>query len=107
MIVVRSDFSIVCSDKNLDEKGAICEPDWVIEILSPYTSVNDLTIKFRLYQRYLVKEYWVADPVKKTVTTFILEDNKFGEGNRFMEPQQIHSFIFPDLKIDLQEIFAK
>lgn len=107
MIVVQPDLSIFCSDKNLDEKGATGAPDWVIEILSPYTSVYDLTTKFRLYQRNFVKEYWVVEPAKKTITAFILEDNKFGEGNRFMEPQQIQSYIFPDLKIDLREIFTK
>lgn len=107
IVVVQPDLSIFCSDKNLDEKGATGAPDWVIEILSPYTSVYDLTTKFLLYQRNFVKEYWVVEPAKKTITAFILEDNKFGDGNRFMEPQQIHSFIFPDLKIDLREIFEK
>lgn len=106
-IVVQPDLSIFCTDQYLDEKGATGPPDWIIEILSPYTSVHDLTTKFLLYQRYNVKEYWVVDPSIKTVTAYTLEDDKYGEGKIFMEAQQIYSSIFPDLKIDFMEVFKK
>ncbi len=106
-VVVQPDLSIFCSDENLDEKGAAGAPDWIIEILSPYTSAYDLNTKFLLYQRCFVKEYWVVDPAKKIVTAFILEDVMYGEGKGFMEVQHIYPSIFSDLKIDLREIFAK
>jgi len=106
-IVVQPDLSIFCSDEKLNEKGAIGAPDWIIEILSPYTSVLDLNKKFFLYQRYFVKEYWVVDPVKKIVTAFILENHHFADGRQFDENESIYSPIFTDLKIELRGIFAK
>ncbi len=106
-IVVQPDLSIFCTDKNLNEKGASGAPDWIIEILSPYTSWHDLHTKFYLYQRCHVKEYWVVDPSKKTVTAFVLEDGLYGEGKVFSELQHISPSVFSDLKIDLEEIFAK
>lgn len=106
-VVVQPDLSVFCTDEYLDEYGASGAPDWIIEILSPYTSNLDLNTKFLLYQRYSVKEYWVLDPVKKLTTVFILKDGKYGEGKIFFETQNIYPFVFPDLKIELREIFTK
>jgi Uma2 family endonuclease len=36
-------------------------PDLVLEILSPSTALRDKREKFRLYEKYGVREYWIAD----------------------------------------------
>jgi Uma2 family endonuclease len=35
--------------------------DLVMEILSPSTALYDKRAKFRLYEKYDVREYWIAD----------------------------------------------
>ena len=50
-----------------------------MEILSPSTSRKDHKEKFVRYERAGVKEYWLVDPLAKSVTVFKLgSDNRFG-----------------------------
>ena len=42
-------------------------PDLVIEILSPGTAARDRNVKLKLYRRHGAAEYWIVDPVGKTV----------------------------------------
>jgi Uma2 family endonuclease len=43
-------------------------PDLCIEVLSPSTSAYDLSRKRRYYQGAGVREYWLVDPVERTLT---------------------------------------
>ncbi|MEX0669256.1 MAG: Uma2 family endonuclease [Pirellulales bacterium] len=49
-------------------------PDLIVEILSPSTASNDLSLKKRLYERMGVAEYWIADPDNHTLCQFVLAD---------------------------------
>ncbi len=42
-------------------------PDLVIEILSEGTASRDLQIKRKLYAKYGVREYWIVEPIAKTI----------------------------------------
>ena len=44
--VVQPDISVICDRKKLTFKGCTGAPDWIIEILSPFTSRKDMSIKF-------------------------------------------------------------
>jgi Uma2 family endonuclease len=61
----------------LDGKSCNGAPDMIAEILSPSNTKHDTIVKFRLYQKYGVKEYWVVDPRNKTVSVHILENGKY------------------------------
>lgn len=82
--VVQPDLLVVCDTSKLDEKGCKGAPDLVIEITSPSTGSKDLTIKFDLYQRHGVKEYWIVHPDEQTVMVFKLGENEtFGKPERY------------------------
>ncbi len=49
----------------------------VIEILSPATFRFDKEDKKKEYERSGVKEYWMIDPLDKTVEGFFLSNDKF------------------------------
>ena len=51
------------NDKNVE--GA---PDFVAEVVSRWSYQRDAYIKFMKYQNAGVKEYWLIDPYRKTVT---------------------------------------
>ena len=106
--VVQPDLSIICDSTKLDKAGCRGAPDLVVEILSPATARKDLTVKFAKYERAGVREYWIVDPEGKTVRIFILgEDGRYGPPLLFMEGDRATVGIFPDLEIDLAELFAE
>ena len=54
--IVQPDLLIVCDKSKLDDAGCTGAPDWIIEILSPFTAVKDLNDKYMLYQESGIKE---------------------------------------------------
>jgi Uma2 family endonuclease len=90
----------------IKEKRIEGAPDLVAEVLSPSTSHNDKIRKKRQYERHEVKEYWLIDPVHRTVDQFILEQQKFvlfetyGITGRLTSPQ------FSCIEIDMSQLFV-
>lgn len=73
--VVQPDISVICDESKLTEKGCTGAPDWIIEILSPYTSKKDMTVKLELYERHGVEEYWLVDPGNRYIHVYLLDEN--------------------------------
>lgn len=71
--VFEPDISVVCDKNKITEKGCAGAPDWVVEIVSPSTARNDYLRKLNAYGDAGVKEYWIIDPHKKQVLTYIFE----------------------------------
>lgn len=106
--VVQPDIVVICDKAKLDEKGCNGAPDLVIEIISPSTAKVDLTVKFDLYQKYGVKEYWIVHPVENTVMVFKLEDDgRYGAPDRYGNDGKILVSLVGDLVIDLAEVFGE
>lgn len=106
--VVQPDIVVVCDKTKLDERGCKGAPDFIIEISSPSTGSNDLTLKYDLYQRHGVKEYWILHPDEQTVMVFKLgEDGKYGSPDRYAGNDKITVPLLGDLLIDLNEVFAE
>jgi Uma2 family endonuclease len=49
-------------------------PDLVVEVLSPSTRANDRGRKMRMFARFGVPEYWIADPSAACLEVFDLQD---------------------------------
>lgn len=72
--VIQPDISIICDRSRVDERGYRGVPDMIIEILSPSSTRHDKLVKFHLYQRAGLKEYWIVDPANRTVSVYQLDD---------------------------------
>jgi Uma2 family endonuclease len=107
--VVQPDLCIICDTDKLTEQGCLGAPDWVIEILSKGNSKKEMQLKYALYQESGVTEYWMVYPYEQAVHQFVLDKdtNKFQLLNMFAEDDIATSHIFPDLEIDLKEVFAE
>ena len=98
-------------------------PDMVAEVLSKSTWRNDVTIKKSIYEKNGVKEYWIIDPWKNSISVYLLRDEKFeldGEYIHYDEIEwreltdeeksnvktEIKVSIFEDLTVNLEDIFA-
>lgn len=99
IVFVRAERRAICRDDAVH--GA---PDIVVEILSPTTRAYDLTEKLGLYQRFLVPEYWIFDPVVFTVTHLVLVDGRYVEAGPVGGVYR--SSVLPDLVVDPAVLFA-
>jgi Uma2 family endonuclease len=106
--LAQPDISIICDKSKLDEKGCRGAPDLIIEILSPSTSRKDRMIKFNMYERFGVKEYWLISPEDKTVEVFTLNKNrKYSRPEFYTEEYMIQCRIIEGLRIDLSTVFGE
>jgi len=107
--VVQPDLCVICDTDKLDIKGCLGAPDWIIEILSKSTAQKDTQTKFQLYQEAGVKEYWLVYPYEATVSQFVLDEasDRYQLLAMFSKQDNAVPFLFPELTINLQEVFAK
>lgn len=73
--VVQPDLAVICDPARLDDKGCRGAPNWVIEILSPYTAAHDQIRKCTLYECHGVREYWLLHPIDRILTIYRLGDD--------------------------------
>lgn len=104
--VVQPDLCVICDPNKLDEHGAIAAPELVIEILSPGNSKKEMKYKYDLYEEAGVMEYWIVDPVYKTVFVYVLENGKFVGQHPLIEDDKIVSRLFPELDFELKGVFG-
>ncbi|MFD0673373.1 Uma2 family endonuclease [Cohnella sp. GCM10027633] len=82
-------------------------PDLVVEILSDSTARRDKTIKKTTYERFGVKEYWLADPIYRTVDQFVLREARYKLAATWTEGDRLVSPTISCLSIDLDAVFPK
>ncbi|MBK8042653.1 MAG: Uma2 family endonuclease [Haliscomenobacter sp.] len=105
--VVQPDLCVLCDERKLDEQGCNGAPDWVIEILSPGNSRMEMREKFRVYEEAGVREYWIVNPAEKVVIQFVLNaQGQFYGLAPAIEDDQLTPHIFPELVVDLKEVFS-
>ena len=102
-IIVEPDISVICDPNKLTDRGCTGAPDWIIEIVSPGNSSNDYIRKLNLYADAGVREYWIVDPIKKTIFVYHLEETKF-EVTVYTFQDKIKVNIYDDLWIDFKEL---
>ncbi len=107
--IIQPDLCVICDIDKLTEQGCLGAPDLIIEILSEGNSKKEVQTKYSLYQESGVTEYWVVYPYEQTVNQFVLDQSthKYQLINMFAEDDIAISHIFPDLEIDLKEVFAE
>ena len=105
--VVEPDIVVVCDHSKLDDRGCKGAPDMVVEILSPSTQRHDRLVKLGLYQRAGVREYWMVDPVEKSVLVFVLEDGRYAAKDFGAAGDRLRVNILEDCTIDLSQVFPE
>lgn len=103
--VVQPDISVVCDFAKLDDRGCKGAPDLIIEILSPATGAKDMKMKFHLYEKHGVREYWLVLPEERSVMIFHLKDGEYGKPEIFTFEDELFSRVLEGLKLDLKELF--
>jgi len=106
--IVQPDISVFCDLSKLDDRGAIDAPDLVVEITSESTMKRDYNDKFNLYEANGVQEYWIVNPDSQSIEIFKSVNGTFesiGVFNEFDGFTEVSSVLFPDLTVNLMEVF--
>jgi Uma2 family endonuclease len=101
---VEPDLSIICDKDKLTEQGCNGAPDWVIEIVSQSTQRIDYNIKLFKYRTAGVREYWIVNPLKETVSTYYFEGEE--DAGLYSFDEDIPVRIYQDFKINIAKLIA-
>ncbi|MCY1517624.1 putative restriction endonuclease [compost metagenome] len=104
--VLQPDICVICDQSKLDDRGCIGAPDLVIEILSPGSTKKELLHKYRVYEEFEVKEYWVVSCSKHTVLKYTLDEaGKFNPSHVYTKHEEMPSSVLPGFVLNLKAIF--
>lgn len=102
LTIVQPDLMIICGKDKLDGKRCNGAPDFIIEIVSPSKLNDDYIRKLYYYKNYGVREYWIADPQRKTVTVNYFEGNILNVQYSFYCVIKVN--IYDDLYVNFSDI---
>lgn len=98
---LEPDISVICDSQKLTKKGCEGAPDWVIEIVSPYSRQMDYYKKLFQYHIAGVREYWIIDPEKNMITVYDFQHEYMAE---YSFSDQVKAGIYEDFRIDFSKI---
>lgn len=102
LTIVQPDIMVVCDKDKLDGKRCNGAPDFIIEIVSPGNPSDDYIRKLYYYKNAGVREYWIVDPRRKTVTVNYFEGNMLNVQYSFDSTIKVN--IYDDLYINFSDI---
>jgi Uma2 family endonuclease len=105
--VVRPDVLIVSDLQKIDRRGMRGAPDWLAEVLSPYTAIHDQGVKIPAYERAGVREVWLVHPGDRTVAIYELNAGRYGHPSVRKLEGKIPINAVPGVTIDWDEVLAK
>ncbi|MDF2926781.1 MAG: hypothetical protein K0R57_5695 [Paenibacillaceae bacterium] len=82
-------------------------PDLLVEILSRSTGSRDKTIKKAMYERFGVREYWLADPEYRVVEQYVLTEGRYLQAAVLAEHDRLQAATVPCLTMELSAIFPE
>ena len=117
------DMMVVCDRNKIKKNGVYGAPDLVVEVLSPSTAKNDRGYKKNVYETSGVPEYWIVDPLHRSIEVYLLQDGHYVLDNIYtLYPSEeleemtdeekaniVTAFkchLYDDLTIQLEDIFS-
>ncbi|HWN95340.1 MAG TPA: Uma2 family endonuclease [Methylomirabilota bacterium] len=88
----------------IQKRGVFGAPDLLIEIISPSSVWRDRHDKRKLYGRFGVKEYWIADPANQSLEVHILKDAAYELHCCAAERGSVTSPLLPGLQFDVADL---
>ncbi len=102
VFIAKSNQSVI------KEKAIEGVPDLVIEILSTNCE-HDLTYKKDLYEAFGVQEYWIVDPIARSIEihNYDQEKHRYHSARHFKSNETLNSQILPNITLNLATIFPE
>jgi Uma2 family endonuclease len=90
----------------VSEKRLVGPPDLIVEVFSPGTRQHDKVTKFRIYQKYGVREYWMIDPAEQFLEVWRLVEGQFAFQGVFVPGETFTSAVLGDYSVQVNELFG-
>ena len=100
----KPDVFVMCEDATRNGESFTSPPKIIFEVISKSTSSHDYITKLAVYQKYGVLEYNIVEQSGKIIQ-YSLEDGKYTISDVYKNDDEYRSTVFPDLKINLKNIF--
>jgi Uma2 family endonuclease len=83
-------------------------PELVIEIVSPgkENARRDREVKRQVYGKHSVKEYWIADPLNRSLEIYRLKRHNLALAETLMDEDNLTSSVLPGFKCQVRQIFG-
>jgi Uma2 family endonuclease len=86
--------------------GVHGSPDFVIEILSPSNAYYDLRLKKAIYEQIGVREYWIVDPMERSIDCYENSANGFTPIVAGKRTGRVCSVVIPEFCVEVEEVFS-
>ncbi len=90
----------------ITEEGIYGAPDLVVEIISPSSMKTDRGVKFKLYERMNVAEYWIVDIKNQSIEVYQRQESGYELVSFGVEKGSVESTVIAGLTIDVATLFA-
>lgn len=111
--MVEPDVVMFCGDEYIRDLRCISgPPQFLAEVLSPSNRDHDVFLKYSIYKKYGVLEYWIIDPDKEQVLVHHLQEQELPKSYTFDDKVPIGisdglcSIDFSSIKEELRQLKA-
>jgi Uma2 family endonuclease len=80
--------------------------DLVLEVVSPDNPARDLVEKRQDYAAAGIPEYWIVNPLNRTITVLVLQDAEYAEHGVFVNRALATSTVLAGFSIAVDEVFG-
>ena len=103
--VVQPDLVVVLDDRKkiVTESKIDGAPNMLVEVVSPGTSSYDRTTKKLAYQRAGTPEYWIVDPIERSIEQLTLQEGHYQVQQH--DGKEIALTILPNVTIAVGELW--
>jgi len=81
-------------------------PDLVVEVLSKGTAKEDKEEKYHQYQRAGIPEYWIVDPIRKSIIIYTLENGVYELLGKWVAGEIAKSKLLDGFEVSTDDIMA-
>ncbi len=105
--ILHPDLLFIAKERHaiIGEAGLEGAPDLVVEVLAPATAYYDLKQKKRIYEAGGVKEYWLVDPMERSIEVYLNGSGQFALTSRAEAGGAVTSKLLGGFTIELKAIF--
>jgi Uma2 family endonuclease len=106
-VVVQPDIFVILNEnlEKITSTHVVGAPDLVVEVASPGTATYDRSTKQAIYTRAGVPEYWIVDPLSRTVEVFALEIGTYCPLGIFEGKATLPSSVVTEFHVAVERFF--